>query len=165
MDLQKHWWIVPTTAGIIGVATLILAEQFFPNAVDFAVALLLSLVGLSFMWVFYARDVFWAVAPGVGCLTFVVIGIVYQFIPENNGWVATLMMSAGTMLIAAIPNRRPEMKVCYLIGDFILFIGILMMPVTLVWKVLLLVAAAAVTGLLVWRNYDTLRADFGNPYN
>ena len=61
-------------------------------------------MGLSFLWVFVARRIFWAVAPGVGALGLAVAVIVSAFVPENNGWVGTLILGASAFVMAALPN-------------------------------------------------------------
>ena len=156
VDLQKHWWIVPAVAGGVGVLFLVLAGELLPSLELYAVLFFLLLVGASFLWVFYARKKFWAVAPGVGALGLAVAVIVSALIPPNNGWVGTLILGATAFVMAALPNPNPALKGIYVVGVLILVIGCLMAPVTVVWKVILCVASAALGGYMLWRNRAVL---------
>jgi len=82
--------------------------------------------------------------------------LVSLLIPENNGWVGMLILGAAAFVIAALPNVRDGIKVAYVVGAMILVIGFLMAPVTLVWKIILCVASAALGGYFIWRNRETL---------
>ena len=155
--LRRHWWIVNVAAGVVGIIAMRLAEQYFPSLAPYATILFLTLVGLSFLWVFTTKKgIWWAVAPGVGAIAFAVALLVSLLIPENNGWVGMLILGAAAFVIAAIPNSRDGMKVAYVVGAMILVIGFLMAPVTLVLKIILCVASAALGGYFIWRNRETL---------
>lgn len=106
IDLQKNWWIVNVAAGVVGILVVILAEEFFPSLADYAFILFLTLVGLSFLWVFNTKkEIWWAVAPGVGALAFAVAVVVGLIIGgENNGWLASVIIGIGFLLMAVIPN-------------------------------------------------------------
>jgi hypothetical protein len=158
LNLHKNWWIVPVEAAIVGLLAIFLADQFFENLQTAAVFLFLLLVGLSFMWAFSWRGIWWAVAPGVGLLTVCVIIIVSLFIPENNGWVASLILGAGALVIGAIPNPRVEMKIAYVIAPWMLVIGFLISPLPLALRIVLAVASILFVIYLIWRNLDKFKA-------
>jgi hypothetical protein len=150
------WWRVVAAVGLFGLAAVFIADQFVEEATDYVLMLALVLLGLAFMWAFYARGVFWAVAPGVGLLAVVVAGIVTYFAPENNGWIATLILGAAAYIIGAIPNPRGEIKIAYLIGGMILVIGFLLAPMAVAVKVVLSAVTVIVTIFLLWRYRETL---------
>jgi hypothetical protein len=153
---NRGWWRVIAALSLFGLAAIIIADQFFVEVVDYVVLLVLVGLGLAFMWVFYARGVFWAVAPGVGLLAVVAAGIVSQFAPENNGWIGSLILGAAAYIVGAIPNPMEEMKVAYLIGGMILIIGFLLAPLPVLATVVLCVVTVIVTGYLVWRYREAL---------
>ncbi len=153
IDLQKNWWIVNVVAGVVGIAVDSLADQYFPSAAPYTSIFFLTLVGLSFLWVFNTKkEIWWSVAPGVGVLSLAVAGVVNLFIPENNGWVATLILGVAGFVIAALPNPRPEIKITYLIATLILVIGFLMAPLPTLWKIVSCVVCVMVGGYFTWLN-------------
>jgi len=155
--LRRHWWIVNVAAGVVGIIAMRLAEEYFPSLAPYATMLFLTLVGLSFLWVFTTKKgIWWAVAPGVGAIALAVAVLVSLLIPENNGWVGMLILGAAAFLIAAIPNVRDGMKVAYIVGAMTLVIGFLMAPIAPVWKIILCIASAALGGYFIWRNRETL---------
>ena len=147
-----QWWRVVAGVGLFCLAAVVIADQFFEDAVDFVFISAVVVLGLAFMWAFYARGVFWAVAPGVGLLAVAVAGVVSQFTPENNGWVSTLILGAAAYVIAAIPNPRADMKGIYAIGAMLLVIGFILAPLTAPWTIALCAATVLLTGYLLWRN-------------
>ena len=148
------WWRVVVAVSLFSLAAIIIADQFFEGVADYVLILALILLGLTFLWAFYARGIFWAVAPGVGLLAVAVAGIVSYFIEENNGWVATLILGAAAYIIGAIPNPRNEMKVTYPIGAMLLIIGFLLAPLSVPVTVVLCVVTILPTGYLIWRNRE-----------
>ena len=156
VDLQKRWWIVPAVAGGLGVVLLVLVGELLPSLEFYAMLLFFLLVGLSFVWVFVVPRKFWAVAPGVGALGIAVALIVSQFIPENNGWVGTLILAVTVFVMAAIPNPWPPFKGVYAVGLLILLIGFMMVPLPVVWRIVLCVATVLVGAYLFWRDRELL---------
>ena len=152
-----QWWRVVVAVGLFSLAAVVLADQFLEEASEIVFLLALVLLGLSFMWAFYARGIFWAVAPGIGLFAFAAAGIVSHIVPENNGWVSTLILGAAAYVIGAIPNPRGEVKAAYLIGAMLLVIGFLLAPLTVAWTVVLCVATVLLTGYLAWRNKEALQ--------
>lgn len=151
-----QWWRVVAGLGLFGLAAVFIADQFFQEAAEYVFVAVMILLGLSFMWAFYTRGVFWAVAPGVGLLALAVAGIMSWFVPENNGWVSTLILGAGAYVIGAIPNPRGEMKVAYPIGAMLLVIGFLLAPLSAALTIVLCVVTVLATGYLVWKNREAL---------
>ena len=159
IDLQKNWWIVNVAAGVVGVLVMILAEQFFPSLDDYATILFLTLVGLSFLWVFNTKkEIWWAVAPGVGALALAVASVANLIIGENNGWLASVIIGIGFLLMAVIPNPRAEiLPIGYIGAIFALVIGLLMAPITIPWKIIFCLASALIVGYFAWRNREKLQ--------
>ena len=150
IDLQKQWWIVPVILGVLGLVGVILAYQYLPGLAPYALSLFSSLVGLCFLWAFIQWDVWWAVAPAVAALALAVAVTVSLFVPENNGWITTLILGTSAFVIAIIPNRRVEINVAHFIGIVILVIGFLISPLRTMWKVTFVVASLLLAGYLLW---------------
>ena len=159
IDLRRYWWIVPAAAGVAAIIILVLTDELAPDLSDYGLILALLLVGLSFLWAFLARGIWWAIAPAVGVLAFAVtvtLGVLLFPEAENLAWLAFLCLGAAGFVLGAIPNSRAGMKISYGFGAFILAIGFLIAPLPIVWRVILCVGSVLVGGYLVWR----YRADF-----
>lgn len=161
-NLQKHWWIVPLVAGAVGLFALFLANQFFPSLVLYALLFLLVLVALSFLWAFILRDVWWAVALNVWALTAAVALVVNAFLPKNNGWIAALILGAGTFVIAAIPNRRVEVNIAHFIGIVVVVFGFLISPIRIVWKIVFIVASILLALYFAWLDREDMKRLFAS---
>jgi hypothetical protein len=163
VDLRKKWWVVPVLAGAVGLLALVLAlavpgrQGPLPGQVLAALLLLLGLVGLSFLWAFLRRDVWWAVAPGVGALASAVALLVNYVLPANNGWIAALIVGAGAFVIAAIPNRRVEVDVAHFVGIVLVLFGLILSPLRIGWKVLSIALALALALYFAWLDREDLR--------
>jgi hypothetical protein len=162
VDLEKQWWVVPILGGAAGLVLLIFVDQLFPRVGPYALALLLALVGLGFLWAFRERDVWWTVAPGVGALACALAVLVDTFLPANNGWIAVLILGAGTFLIAAIPNRRVEVNAAHFVGIAIVVIGILLSPLRAVWKIVLIVVSLLLAAYFAWLDREDLKRLFAS---
>ena len=163
VDLQRQWWIAPIVAGVAGILAVLIAlaisgrNSALPGLELAAVLLLLLLVGASFGWAFLRRDVWWAVAPGVGALAAAVAVLVNYVLPENNGWIATLILGAGAFVIAAIPNRRVEINVAHFCGIAIILLGFIISPLRLVWKLVFVVVSIALAVYFAWLDREDLK--------
>jgi hypothetical protein len=154
INLQRYWWIVPIIAAVAGIAIVELTDEFAPGLTDYADILFLLLVGLSFLWAFLARGIWWAIAPAVGVLAFAVtvtLGVLFFPEAENLAWLAFLCLGAAGFVLGVIPSSRAGMKISYGFGAFILAIGFLIAPLPIVWRVILCVGSVLVGGYLVWR--------------
>jgi hypothetical protein len=162
IDLQKHWWIVPAILGVIGLVALILAYQFLFGLVPYLLILFSILVGLGFLWSFLKWDVWWAVGPAIVALALALALFVDLFLPENNGWVTTLILGASAFVIAIIPNRRIEVNVAHFVGIAILVIGFLVSPLRPMWKIIFIVASLLLAGYLLWLDRKDMKRLFAS---
>jgi hypothetical protein len=162
INLEKHWWIVPVIAGVVGLLAVLLANQFLPSLVLYALLLLLVLVALSFLWALVWRDIWWAVAPNVWALTAAVALAVNALLPVNNGWIAVLILGAGTFVIAAIPNRRVEVNIAHFVGIVIVVFGFLLSPIRIVWKIVFIVVAILFATYLAWLDREDMKRLFAS---
>ena len=153
----KQWWVVPAIAGAIGLVALGVAVLLLPGMTPYALLLLLLLVGLGFLWAFIWRDVWWAVAPAVLALAGATAVVANLLLPANNGWIALLIMGAGTLLIAAIPNRRVEVNAAHFVAIAIVVIGFLISPLRTVWKVILIVLSILLAAYFAWLDREDLK--------
>lgn len=160
IDLDKHWWVVNVAAGVVGLIVLMLADAFFPTLESYAMYFFLILVGLSFLWLFVTRaeQAPWAIAPAVGCFTFVVVGLVNQMTgAETFGWVGSLIVGLGAAIIAAVPNPRIEIKVAYVVSLWFLVPGFLLSPLPLALRIILAAASVVAVAYLLWQNREAFR--------
>jgi hypothetical protein len=158
INLKKNWWVVNVAAFAVGILVAELTERYFEGLATYGGIFLFTLLGLSFLWVFNTRrDLFWAIAPAVGCFAFAIAGFVSPLFPDNNGWVATLILGVAGFVIAAIPNPRPEMKVSYGIGAMVLVIGFLLAPISLFWKIISSIVVVGLAVYFLWRDREELR--------
>jgi hypothetical protein len=157
VDLDKQWWVVPIIAGVVGLIALLMAYSVLPGLELVAVLLLLILVGVSFLWAFIQRSVWWAVAPGVWALTAVVAVLVNYYLPWNNGWIATLILGAGTFVIAAIPNHRVEINVAHFCGIVLILFGFVISPMRILWKTVLILTSLLLAVYFAWLDREDMK--------
>jgi hypothetical protein len=162
IDLKKQWLLVPALAGVAGLVFVLVAGQFFPRLTPYALLLLFIPVGMGFLWAFVRRDVWWAVAPGVEVLAAAFAVLVNLCLPENNGWIAALILGAGAFVIAAIPNRRAEINVAHFFGVIILVIGFAVSPLRALWKIIFIVASLLLAAYFVWLDREDMRRLFAS---
>jgi hypothetical protein len=162
INLEKHWWIVPVIAGVVGLLAVLLANRFLPSLVLYALLLLLVLVALSFLWALVWRDIWWAVAPNVWALTAAVALAVNALLPVNNGWIAVLILGAGTFVIAAIPNRRVEVNIAHFVGIVIVVFGFLLSPIRIVWKIVFIAVSILFATYLAWLDREDMKRLFAS---
>lgn len=160
IDLDKQWWVIPAIAGAIGLAALAVAALLLPGATPYALLLLLLLVGSSFLWAFLRHDVWWAIAPAVLAFADVVAVVTDSFLPANNGWIAVLIVGAGTLIIAAIPNRRAEVNAAHFAAIAIVILGFLISPMRAVWKAGLIAASILLAAYFAWLDREDLKRLF-----
>ena len=159
---QISWWIGPVVAGVVGLVALLAARLFSPSLELYALLFLLVLVGLSFLWAFIQHDVWWAVACNVWALTAAIALIVNTFLPKNNGWIAALILGAGTFMIAAIPNRRVEINVAHFVAILILLFGFVISPMRTVWKIAFIVVSLLLAAYFAWLDRDDMKRLFAS---
>jgi hypothetical protein len=162
VDRWKKWWVMPILGGAVGLLAVILAFAWIPRLELAAVLLLLALVGATFLWAFVRRDVWWAVAPGVGALVSAAAVLVNYVLPANNGWIATLIVGAGAFVIAAIPNRRAEVNVAHFVGIVLLLFGFVISPLRIVWKVISIALSIALALCFVWLDREDMKRLFAS---
>ena len=160
INLQKQWAIIPAVAGAVGLVAVLVADEFFSSLAPYVLLFFFVLVGASFLWAFVKRDVWWAVAPGVGALAAAVAILVNLYLPENNGWIAILILGAGAFVIAAIPNRRIEVNVAHFVGIMIVVIGFLISPLRTVWKIVFVLASILLAAFFAWLDREDMRRLF-----
>jgi hypothetical protein len=160
INLKRQWLLVPILASVVGLLVVIVAGQFFPRLTPYALLLLLIPVGVSFLWAFVKQSVWWAVAPGVEVLAAALAVLVNLFLPNNNGWIAVLILGAGAFVIAAIPNRRAEINVAHFLGIIVVVIGFLISPLRIMWKIVFIVASVLLAAYFAWLDREDMRRLF-----
>jgi hypothetical protein len=154
---KRNWWIVLVIAGILAFAVTLIQQKWMPDYDFVAFLLVIGLLGIAFYWV-YAIDkqgFWWAQIPALAMVTLLATGIVAYLTPKDTSGsspygVITLGIGAAIM---GIVLKRPNVKlVMYIIAIITLLVGILMLPVDLIWKIILIVVDVLLIGFLIWQN-------------
>jgi Flp pilus assembly protein TadB len=88
--------------------------------------------------------------------------LVNLYLPENNGWIAILILGAGAFVIAAIPNRRVEVNVAHLMGIIVVVIGFLISPLRTLWKIVFIVVSVLLAAYFVWLDREDMQHLFAS---
>ena len=161
VDLDKNWWIVNVAAGVVGIIPLLLADAFSLDLEPYTVLFFLTMVGLSFLWVFITRKerVPWAIAPVVGCFTFIAVALLQAITGQDTfNWASSLVVGLGAVVMAIIPNPRIEIKIGYFISMWFLVPGFLLSPLPPALRIILAVASVLFLAYLLWRNREAIRS-------
>lgn len=138
-NAQKQWWLVISTIVVVGIAVLLISEQWLPQHKPIGFIGALGLVGAGFYWV-YSIDrehLWWAVIPGLSAFTLAAAALADQLIgtdPQND-WSSVLVIGFGTAIIAAVLKRRDAKQVLIVVSVISLLVGILMAPIAAALKI------------------------------
>ena len=154
-NAQKHWWVVIVAAAVVGVAAILITEQWVPGYGDVGGLLFFGFIAAGFCWVYSINRerLWWAIIPGLGVFVFLVALLTDLFIgtdPEND-WLNVLVIGIGAVIIAAVLKRRDAKRVLIIVAMFALLVGIAMAPLTPVLKGVLIAADVLAVGFFIWR--------------
>lgn len=132
-DQRANWWAVIPGFALLGIATLIALDQFWPELGDIVGgALFLGGIGLAF-WVIYFinRKHWWAVIPGGVLFTLaLVVGLESVFEGAEMGGVFLLGLGLTFGLLSLVPTPRGRMRWALIPAAVLLVIGLLITAAT-----------------------------------
>ena len=153
---KRNYWIVLVVAGILAMAVVLIQQKWLPDYDLAAFLIAMTLLGVAFYWV-YTLDkevLWWALIPALAMLTLFVTGIVGYLTPKDasgSSPYGVITLGLGAAIIGWVLKRPSAKIVLYVIAVITLLVGILMLPLDLIWKLLLIVVEVAAIGYLIWQ--------------
>jgi hypothetical protein len=154
---KRNWWVVLVIAGALAFALALIQQKWMPGYDFVAFLVIIGLLGAAFYWV-YAVDkqgLWWAQIPALAMLALLATGIVAYLTPKDasgSSPYGVITLGLGAALIGMVLKRPAAKIVLYLIAIITLLVGILMLPVDIIWKIILIVLDGLLVGYLIWRN-------------
>ena len=106
--------------------------------------LVLGVVGVGFCVAYYMKKqlLWWAIIPGLGALTLLaaVIPDLVFGTDSKNDWLNVLVIAIGTALMAAVLKRPAARQAVIMVAAITLLVAIAMAPLTIIPKIVLIVA-------------------------
>jgi len=159
-DAKKQWWLVVIAAGVVGIAAMVIFDQWLPDLQLVGPILMLGLIGAAFCWA-YAVDrerQWWAIIPGLGAFTFLAALLADALIGMDpaNDWVGAVVPGIGAVVIAAVLKRANARFVLVVVAVITFFVGILMSPASPLVKGILVAVDFLLAVFYLWRNRKAL---------
>jgi len=155
---KRNWWIVLVVAAILAIGVTLIHQKWLPDY-DFAAFLIaIVILGIAFFWVYTIdkQGLWWALIPALAMATLLAAGIVaYVTPPDASGSspFGVITMGLGAAIIGFVLKRPGAKIVLYFIAIITLLVGILMLPIDLIWKIVLIVVEVLLIGSLIWQTY------------
>lgn len=153
---KRNYWIVPVVAGILAFAIVAIQRTWLPDYGLTAFSIIMILLGVAFYWVYSIdkEELWWALIPALAMLTLLVTAIVASLTPKDasgSSPYGVITLGLGAAIIGWVLKRPAAKLVLYIIAVITLLVGILMLPLDLIWKLLLYVVVVGVIGYLIWK--------------
>ena len=151
---KGNYWIVLVVAGILAIAIVAIQKVWLPDYGLAAFLIAMILLGVAFYWV-YTLDkeaLWWALIPALAMLTLFVTGIVGYLTPKDasgSSPYGVITLGLGAAIIGWVLKRPSAKLVLYVIAVITLLVGILMLPVDLIWKLLLYVVVVVLIAAVI----------------
>lgn len=159
-DAQKQWWLVVVVAGLVGIAAMLIFDQWLPAYRLIGTILMLGLIGAAFCWAYAVNSErqWWAIIPGLGAFTFLAALLADALIGTDpaDDWVSVLVLGIGAVIIAAVLKRTNARFVLVVVAVITFFVGILMSPATPLLKGILVAVDFLLAVFYLWRNRKAL---------
>ncbi len=159
-DAQKQWWLVVVVAGLVGIAAMLIFDQWLPAYRLVGTILMLGLIGAAFCWAYAVNRErqWWVIIPGLGAFTFLAALLADAIIGTDpaNDWVSALVLGIGAVIIAAVLKRTNARFVLVVVAVITFFVGILMSPATPLLKGILVAVDFLLAVFYLWRNRKAL---------
>lgn len=155
---KRNWWIAPVAAGILSIAVTLVQQQWLPDY-DLATLLIIAVaLGSAFYWVYTLdkQKLWWALIPALAMVNLLVTAIVSNFTPKDasgSSPYGVVTMGIGAAIMGYILKVPGAKQVLYSIAIITLLVGILMLPLNLVWTIILIVVEVLLIGYLLWQAY------------
>jgi hypothetical protein len=153
---KRNWWIVLVVATILAFAVLLIQRQWLPDYELAAFLLVVVILGIAFYWVYTIdkEGLWWAQIPALAMFVLLATGVVAYLTPKdasNSSPYGVITLGLGAAVIGLVLKRPTAKFVLYVIAIITLLVGILMLPLDLIWKVILIIVEAVVIGYLAWQ--------------
>jgi len=151
---KRNWWVILVAAGILSIGVTQIQQKWLPDSEFATFLLVLALLGIAFYWVYSIdkESLWWAQIPASAILSLLVTGIVAYITPKDaSGSSPYGVITLGVCsVIMGLVLKRPRVKiVLFFIAIITLMVGILMLPVDLLWKIVLIAAEVLLVGFLI----------------
>jgi hypothetical protein len=160
--VKRNWWGILVGAGILVIVVTLIQQNFLPEY-DFAVFLIdMIILMIAFYWV-YSIDqagLWWAQIPALAMLTLLATGIVAYFTPKDasgSSPYGVITMGLGAVVMGLVIKHPTVKFVMFMIAMITLLVGVLMLPVTVVWKVVFIIIEVALIVYLIWKTASLKR--------
>jgi hypothetical protein len=156
LNRKRNVWIIPVAAGILAIAALLIQQKWLPDY-QFEVFLLdIVILAIAFSWVYFIdkREYWWAQIPALAMVVLLATGIVAYNTPKDasgSSPYGVITLGLGAAIMGWLINHRQTRLVMYIIALITLLVGILMLPISLTWQIILIVAEVLIIGFLIWR--------------
>ena len=154
-SLKKHnWWIILIVGSVLAIAAFFAQQKWLPENDLAGLMMVAVLLGGAFFWV-YSLDrqgFWWALIPAMAMAALLITVIVGYITPKDaSGSSPYGVITLGLCVaIMGMILKRPSAKfVLYAIAIITLLVGILMLPIGLIWKILLIVIDVLLIGALI----------------
>jgi len=153
---KRNWWVVLVGATILAFAVLLIQRQWLPDYELAAFVLIVIILGIAFYWVYTIdkQGLWWAQIPALAMFVLLATGIVAYLTPKdasNSSPYGVITLGLGAALIGFVLKRPTAKFVLYAIAIITLLVGILMLPLDLIWKIILIVVEIVLIGALAWK--------------
>jgi hypothetical protein len=161
---RAQWWAVIPGFALLGLATLMVAEQVLPGKLGGMVGgpIFLGALGLSF-WVIYLnqRDHWWAIIPGGVLLTLAAVASADAIsVGMDTGSVFFLGLGATFALLYVLPTPEGRIRWAIIPAAVMLILGVVIAAQQAVALRYLWPLALILVGLLmVWRTISARRRE------
>jgi len=150
---KRNWWIVLVVATILSFGLAAIAK-WFPDYGFVAFVLVAIILGLAFYWVYTIdkEELWWALIPALSMVVLLAVAIVASVTPKDasgSSPYGVVTLGLGAAVIGLILKRPTAKFVLYAIAAITLLVGILMLPLDLIWKIVLIVLDILLVGFLM----------------
>ncbi len=160
--IKRNWWGVLIGAGILVIAVTLIQQNLLPEY-DLAVFLIdMIILAIAFYWVYSIDQValWWAQIPALAMLTLLATGIVAYFTPKDasgSSPYGVITMGLGAVVMGMVIKRPAVKFIMFMIAMITLLVGVVMLPVTIVWKVVFIIVEIALIVYLIWKTASLQR--------
>jgi len=150
---KRNWWVVVVVATILAVVVMLIQQNWLPDYAFVAFLLIMVILGVAFFWVYTIdkQEFWWALIPTLSMVVLLVTGIVGYFTPKDasgSSPYAVVTMGIGAAIVGLVLKHPGAKFVLYAIAIITLLVGILMLPIDLIWKIVLIVVEILLIGYL-----------------
>ncbi len=153
---KRNYWIVLVVGAILAIAVTVIQQKWLPEYDLTAFLIAIIILGIAFYWVFTIdkQGLWWALIPALAMVTLLATGIVAYFTPKDasgSSPYGVITMGLGAAFIGLVLKRPTAKFVLYIIAIITLLVGILMLPVDIIWRIILIIVEVLLIGYLIWQ--------------